>query len=397
MPGFDDDDEGTRPPPNPLDRTWLHPSEIFAAARSTPVPSGSDAPVSRSWRRDVALTVTAGTIGAIFAVAALGILGAFEPDRPRPTPTPAASGSTDAAAVADQVVPGIAAVITTVAGTETRGSGIAVGPHEVLTTTAVVGDAVRSVPGTSVEICVANRHRHRATVVGSDPVTGLVLLRVPTLTLAPAPLRSENGLRAGDWVAAIGRSASSGTWVTSGVVTATGGWSADPAGTVHAGMIATNTQLADEARGGALVDRNGTIVGVLALSGTATPADMAADVATQLAARGRASHGSLGIRAADTHAGGAGVVEITPGSSAARAGLQVGDRIVAVDDTRTADSSSLVYGLRRRAAGRQVRLTVVREKHTMTIRAQLDDASGAGTPATAGTQPVSQTTAGPVP
>ena len=405
MPGFEDDDEGTRPPPHPLDRTWLHPSELFAAARTEADSSATATSPPRNWRRDIVLTVAAGTIGAVAAVALLGVLGVFERERPRSVSPVRAAGAEDAAQVAERVVPRVAAVIATVDSTETRGSGIAVGPHEILTTTAVIGDTARTTPGAIIEICVSNGRRHRATVIGGDPVTGLVLLKVPTLTIEPLSLTAGDGLRAGDWVAAIGRTANSGTWVTSGVVTATGGWTPDPTGAVHAGMIATNTQLADEARGGALVDRDGNIVGILAVSGAATPVDMAAEVATQLEDRGWASHGSLGIRAADAAAGGATVVEVAQGSSAARAGLRVGDRIVAIDGTRTADSAALVYGLRRRPAGRRVLVRVVRGKLTRGLGATLDDAPAAsvpspsapGTTVTSVSQPVSQPAGGSAP
>ena len=248
MPGIEDDDDATRPPPHPLDRTWLHPSELFAAARSEAVPPADPGRSAspRSWRRDVLLTVAAGAIGAVAAVAILGIVGAFEREKPRLAVAPRPNGTADAAQIGAQVAPGIAAVISTVDGTEQRGSGIAVGPHEILTTASVIDGPTAN--GTGIEISVANGHRHAAKEIGRDPVTGLVLLSVPTLRIEPAQLANTRGLRAGDWVAAVGRNATSGPWITSGVVTATGGWSTDSSGGTHAGMIATNTTLANEAR-----------------------------------------------------------------------------------------------------------------------------------------------------
>ena len=405
MPGFEDDDEGTPPLPHPLDRTWLHPSELFAAARAEGGTSSGPPTHHRTWRRDIVLTVAAGTIGAVAAVALLGVAGVFERDRTGPAPAARLAGTEDAARVVAQVVPGVAAVITTVDSAESRGSGIAIGAHEVLTTSAVVGDAALAASGTTIEICVANGRRHPATVVGRDFLTGLVLLRVPTLPLQPVSLAAGDRLRAGDWVAAVGRTASTSTWVTSGVVTATGGWTPDLAGTVQAGMITTSTQLANDARGGALVDRDGKVVGVLSVSGAATPVDMAAAVATQLGSHGWASHGSLGIRAADAAAGGATVVEIARGSGAERAGLRVGDRIIALDRSRTPDSATLVYELRRRPAGRRVQLRVVRGKLRSVHAATLDDPpaasvptpSGPGTSVTTLNQPVSQLAGGATP
>lgn len=411
MPGTQDDDEGTRPPPHPLDRTWIHPSELFAATGSAPIGTGaaSPSPPSRSWRRDALLAVAAGTIGAVAAVAALGIVGAFDREKPRLVAAHLPTGTADAAQVAARVVPGIAAVISTIDGTERRGSGIAVGAHEILTTASVV-DGLTG-PGTpdsgaGIEVCIANGHRHAATEIGRDPVTGLVLLSVPTLRVEPAQLANPNELRAGDWVAAVGRTATSGPWVTSGVVTATGGWSTDPAGGLHAGMITTSTELADEARGGALVDQHGHVVGILAgaetapARGTAMPVDMASSVATQLATRGWASHGALGLRAADSRTSGASVTEIAVGSGAAAAGLLVGDRVVAIDQVKTPDSARLVYELRRRAAGQRVRVTVVRGKHTVHMTATLDDAADLAVTAPPATdpsvaQPVAQSVAQP--
>ena len=386
MPGAEDDDEGTRPPPHPLDRTWIHPSELSAATRSDPIGAGGAPPsASRSsWRRDCLLTVAAGTIGAVAAVAALGIVGAFDREKPRLVAAHLPAGTADAAQVAARVGPGIAAVISTVAGTERRGSGIAVGPHEILTTASVVeGPTNPGTPdsGAGLEISVANGHRHAAKVIGRDPVTGLVLLSVPTLRIEPAQLANPDELRAGDWIAAVGRSATSGPWVTSGVVTATGGWSTDPTGGLRAGMITTSTELADEARGGALVDQHGHVVGILAgtgtapARGTAMPVDMASDVATQLATKGWASHGALGLRAADARTAGASVTEIAAGSGADAAGLHVGDRVVAIDEVKTPDSATLVYELRRRTAGQRVRVTVVRGKHTVRMTATLDNAA----------------------
>ena len=65
---------------------------------------------------------------------------------------------------------------------------------------------------------------------------------------------------------------------------------------------------------------------VSASSDGGVAAGLPREVATQLAKQGWASHGSLGIRAADMRAGGASVVEVAPGSSAERAGLHADDR-----------------------------------------------------------------------
>ena len=65
MPGPERDDEAHRPPPHPLDRPWIHPSELGAARSATARPAARGPSGGRSWRRDAALAVTAGAIGAL--------------------------------------------------------------------------------------------------------------------------------------------------------------------------------------------------------------------------------------------------------------------------------------------------------------------------------------------
>ncbi len=386
MPGFDAEDDDNRPPPHPLDRPWIHPSELGAARVATP----SSAPRPRR-RRELAIAIGAGAAGAIATVGVLAVLGAFDRDATPARATTAHLPAAAAAAIAARVAPGIAAV-SSAAGTavERRGSGIVVGAHAVLTTT----EAVATPAGTSVDVVVPAGRARSAVVRAVDGMAGLVLLDVPGASLTPARLRAPSTLRAGDWVVAVGRTPMNGPWVTSGVITATGGWTTDADGTRHAGLISASTALAEEARGGALVDGQGRIVGILAATATnraaAMPADVAHDVARQLAARGWASHGALGIRATDSATGPV-VVDVSAGSGAAAADVRADDRIVALDGDPTRDTATLVAGLRRRAAGTHVDLTVRRDGRTLHLRARLDDAADGTTTPGAGMSPASLT------
>ena len=215
--------------------------------------------------------------------------------------------------------------------------------------------------------------------------------------MQPARLAGAGEVRAGDWVVAVGRNATSDPWVTSGVVTATRGWTQDADGVSHPGLINTSTAVSDEALGGALVDGRGRVVGILAMTGAGTPrasampAEMAGEVAEQLAATGKATHGALGVGARDASPGPA-VTQVVDGSSAARAGIHVDDRILAVDGLPTPDTATLVYELRRRPAGSATRVTLQRGKRRVTVTARLDDAiTSATVGGTGGMTPVSLT------
>ncbi len=389
MPGDTGDDEGSGPPPHPQDRPWIHPSELFASARVAPPPR----PAPRSWRRDAVLTVAAGAIGAVAAVAVLAIVGAFDRDPRVVTMRARTTDSTDAARVATLVSPGVASVVIDAAdGTEHRGSGIAVGAHQILTTVTVVDGAGGS--PAQIEVSLTNGRWDAARELGRDTVTGLVLLEVPTLSVEPTQIATTVAVQPGEWVMAVGRNAANSPWVTTGVVTATGGFATDASGVTRAGMITTSAELAADARGGALVDQHGRIVGVLVgpnpldATGTAIPGETAHDVTVQLANKGHASHGALGLMAIDTRQAGATITDVTPGASADTAGLRVGDRILAVDAAATPDTARLVYELHRRPSGERVRITVTRGGHRISVHARLDDAGNLPT----GSAPVATTT-----
>jgi C-terminal processing protease CtpA/Prc len=78
------------------------------------------------------------------------------------------------------------------------------------------------------------------------------------------------------------------------------------------------------------------------------------------------------------------VTEVVGDSSAARAGIRVDDRILALDQTATPDTATLVYELRRRQAGSRTQITLQRGKHRIVVWATLDDATATTTTTTPG-------------
>jgi putative serine protease PepD len=362
MPSDEPDDEGAAgPPPHPLDRPWVHPTEMFA--RTSSGRGGQPRVLGRSRGRDLALAIGAGIVGALTMVAVLGIAGLLGgPDSSQSQSSADRNNDTDAAeriaAVAGHSVVGVLAM--TPLGTR-RASGVVVAPGDLLTTTAAIAGA------TSTRV-VDNKGTSRpATVLGKDDVTGLVVLQFDSHGLDPANLASDDEVRSGTWIVAVGGGSGTGPFVTSGVVSSLGGWSDDGSGVSKPNLITTNTPMPATARGGALLDSSGRLVGVLAGSvyggagALATPADMARSVLDQLADSGHVEHGALGIRATDDDDGGGVRVSAVPaGSPAAKAKVKVGDVIVAVNSVRVPDSATLVYEVQRHRAGDEVTLSVTR-------------------------------------
>lgn len=81
--------------------------------------------------------------------------------------------------------------------------------------------------------------------------------------------------------------------------------------------------------------------------------------------------GALGIQLDPLHSGAAFVREVAPDSGAARAGLQPGDYILAIDGQKTTSAESLARMLENRRAGEQVQVQIWRNGEESTLQATL--------------------------
>ena len=103
-----------------------------------------------------------------------------------------------------------------------------------------------------------------AEVVGADRLSDLAVLRLPGNGYTSMPLLKNGGLRAGDWVIAIGNALAlpGGPTVTVGVVSALGrSMEASPGITLY-DLIQTDTAINPGNSGGPLIDLAGNLVGI---------------------------------------------------------------------------------------------------------------------------------------
>jgi S1-C subfamily serine protease len=351
------DEDASGPPPHPLDRPWVHPSELLAAR---PTPRSGRPGHTREWF----LALGAGVVGAlamVLVLAAAGLLsGSSDRDRVSATEAPAdPDAAARLAAAAGQSVVGL--LVATPAGVR-RASGVCVRDGQVVTSAQAVEGA------SEVTVVNADGTRRTGTVVGQDESTQLALIRVDG-GAEPAKLAANGNLRVGQWILALGGTDGSGPWVATGVVASMGGWTNDGSGVMTPGMITVDATTPIEARGGALLDRQGHVVGVLAgatgetTGGLATPIATVRDVATQLAEKGRAVHGALGVRAVDEdRPRGARVASVVDGGAAAKAGMVADDVVVEVDGAPIRNVADLVVAVRLRQPDDRVQVTVLRRR-----------------------------------
>lgn len=213
-----------------------------------------------------------------------------------------------------------------------------------------------------------------ATLVGRDPGTDLAVLRIAESDRGGAEIGDSAELKAGNLVLAVGY----GPRVSWGVVSAVGGaWRTSRGGEVDR-FLRVDLVLYPGFSGGPLVDASGKVAG-LVTSGLSRQLELAVPTSTvtrvvdELLATGRVSRGYLGIGlqsvalpeafkrlAPDSGARGVIVVSIETDGPAARAGLMLGDVLVALEGTPLHDPGDVQAAVAGRKVGTAVTVSLIR-------------------------------------
>jgi S1-C subfamily serine protease len=258
--------------------------------------------------------------------------------------------------------------VVQVHGRRQPASGVVYAPDVVVTTTRAIGRedglTIRTPDGRTVE----------AELAGWDPATHLVALRAPGLNL-PAATPSATPPRVGHIAVAIARSWSNALTATDGIVSVIGGPLPTGRGRAIDEIIRTTAPMHRGFAGGAFVDTEGHLLGIATAAeirglGVVIPTAIAWRSAESLLAHGRAKRGYLGVagqavRLAAGQAGAGGpetavvVVQVIEGSPAARAGLFVGDVLIAIDGVPLESPDRLLEALAGRS-GQSASLRILR-------------------------------------
>ncbi len=268
------------------------------------------------------------------------------------------------------------------------GSGVIVSPDGIiLTNSHVVQNAE------TIKVALKDGRDLDARLVGTDPQSDIAVLRVDEKQLPAIAIADSSKSRIGDLVLAIGNPFGIGQTVTMGIISAVG--RANMGITDYEDFIQTDAAINPGNSGGALVDMEGKLVGInTAIAsqtggyqgiGFAIPSNMAMQIETEILHSGKVTRGWLGIAIQDVTSDLAKAMDLTPhhgvlvsdvthGGPAARAGIQRGDVITAIDGTAIDDAGQLrtVVAL----AGKNRRVAVELERHgkPMTIQATLGEA-----------------------
>lgn len=302
-----------------------------------------------------------------------GQLGAT-PEQPAQA-QPQVSSGLAAAGVADELIPSIVeqvqpSIVTVVVQTGQgggEGSGIVWDGSKglIVTNAHVVEGAV------GVEVKLPGGEQIPATVVAVASTTDLAVVRIDRTDLPTATFAQELP-RVGELAIAMGNPLGFENSVTAGIVSAL---HRSLGQAPYDDLIQTDAPISPGNSGGALVNRDGEIIGINTAGipssenanslGFAIPSPTVRTVVEQLLAGGgqetqnQAEQPYLGISSSDS-AEGVVVQEVVPGSPAASAGLEPGDVIVGIDGTQIATTDELASALGSHAIGDQATLTVIR-------------------------------------
>ncbi len=264
------------------------------------------------------------------------------------------------------------------------GSGVVFTPDGfVLTNSHVVHGA------TAIDATLIDGRTLPAYRVGDDPDTDLAVLRLHADGLAFAELGDSAGIRVGQLVIAIGNPFGFQCTVTAGVVSALGRSLRSRTGRLIDDIVQTDAALNPGNSGGPLVTPQGRIIGIntaiiRAAQGIcfAIASNTARFVLTELIRHGKVRRSYIGVggqtlalpRRYVRHHGlaaesGMRVMSVEPGSPAERAGLRLGDTLVAIDGVPIAGVDALHHRLTADRIGVPSTLTVLRltEKLTLSI------------------------------
>jgi len=252
----------------------------------------------------------------------------------------------------------------------------------IITNNHVVEDA------DEVKVTLSDEHSYQAKVIGTDAKTDLAVLKIDVdHDLPTVVLGDSDQMQVGDWVIAIGNPFGLERTVTAGIISARGR-------VIGSGpyddFLQTDASINPGNSGGPLFNLKGEVIGIntaIVASGQgigfAIPVNMAKELLPQLKA-GKVSRGWLGVQIQKVtpelaesfgleQEQGALVSDVVEDGPAAKAGLKVGDIIVAVNGKPVKDMHQLPRMIAAIPPGTKVKIKVLRQGREKTFKVKLGE------------------------
>jgi serine protease Do len=223
-----------------------------------------------------------------------------------------------------------------------------------------------------------------STVVAENPALDLALLQVDSSSLPALPIGDSAKLRIGELVFAFGHPWGHKDVVTAGIVSGVGKVRGGR-GERSAEYVRSDVRLAPGNSGGPLVNALGEVVGVnsMIFGGDLSVAVPSSVVVEWLARAGKRVYLGVGVRPVrinpvrddEQPVAGVLVMQVDSKGSAAKAGVKVGDIVLAVADQQVVDTATLKRALVQGVADGKVELAIVRNGTLSKLEVEIAETS----------------------
>ena len=229
-----------------------------------------------------------------------------------------------------------------------------------------------------IPVRAANGSEAQATILGRDPGLDLAILKADGLNLKSFPTSDPLSLKPGMLAAVVGLTIDVGPTASLGILGAVGPSRHTWRGGTLDHFVRLDVNLYPSQSGAAVVDAAGHLIGLatpalLRHSGLAVPVATLNRVADELLKEGRIRQGYLGVglqpvaipahlreKLATASESGLIVLSVEPDAPAHRAGVQLGDIFLSLDDKPITDIDELQIALRGDAVGRTLKAVLIR-------------------------------------
>ncbi|MFF3944086.1 S1C family serine protease [Streptomyces sp. NPDC001902] len=358
----------------------------------------------------IAVTLIAGGVGGALGAYVHDSGGTPEVTLPQATAEAGTRAPDSIAGIAAQVLPGVVYIHVKGDAGEGTGTGFVLdGEGHILTNNHVVESVAKS--GT-ISVTFNGGQVKPATIVGRDTGYDLAVIKVSGVKgLHPLTLGDSDAAQVGDPVVAIGAPYGLEGTVTSGIISATqrpitAGGETNSSDVSYVDAIQTDAPINPGNSGGPLVDAKGLVIGINSAIrsadsgsdpfgnssqggsiglGFAIPVNQAKRVAEQLINDGKATHPVIGVSINLQYSGDGAQVSpegqgegdsVTPNGPGAKAGIEPGDVITAIDGKRVHNGEELIVRIRAHRPGDTLQLTVKRDGKQRAMELTLGSASG---------------------
>lgn len=269
-------------------------------------------------------------------------------------------------------------------GITTLGSGVIMNAKGyILTNKHVINNAEQII------VALQDGRFFEATLVGSDAMTDLAVLKITASSLPVIPINPGRTPHIGDVVMAIGNPYNLGQTVTQGIISATGRIGLSSSGRQN--FLQTDASINQGNSGGALINSLGELMGINTLTfdkssdgetpegiGFAIPTALASKIMDKLIRDGRVIRGFIGITGRELpplHGQGnnmdrvQGIIvsDVAPGGPADKAGIQKNDVLISVNDKPAVSAQETMDQVAEIRPGSVISVEVLRNDQKLTL------------------------------